>query len=37
MAITVDELAIVVDSALEICLADEDTGAFSLRISLTLS
>ena len=33
MAITVDELAIVVDSALTICLEDEVTGELSLRIT----
>ena len=33
MAITVDELAILVDSALEICLENEDTGEFSLLIT----
>ena len=32
MAITVDELATIVDSGLAICLEDEDTGLLSLRI-----
>lgn len=32
MAVTVDELAIIVDSALKVCLEDEDTGELSLRI-----
>jgi len=32
MAITVDELAIIVDSALTICIEDESTGELSLKI-----
>ena len=35
MAITVDELAIIVDSALTICSEDEATGALSLKIEDT--
>ena len=35
MEITVDELAIIVDSALTICLEDEATGVLSLRIEDT--
>lgn len=33
MSINVDELAFLVDSGLEICITDEDTGALSLTIS----
>ncbi len=33
MAITVDELAVVVDSGLAICIEDEDTGELSLKIT----
>jgi hypothetical protein len=32
MAITVDELSVLVDSALELCFEDEDTGQLSLVI-----
>ncbi len=32
MAITVDELAFLVDSALTICIEDEGTGTLSLQI-----
>ena len=32
MAITVDELAVVVDSALDICIVNEDTGQLALQI-----
>ena len=32
MAITVDELAVVVDSSLNICLTDEEAGIYSLSI-----
>jgi hypothetical protein len=33
MAITIDELAIVVDSSLQICITDEDTNTVSLQIT----
>ncbi len=33
MAITIDELAIVVDSSLQICITDEATEAVSLQIT----
>jgi len=32
MAMTVDELAVIVDSALDICIANEDTGQLALQI-----
>lgn len=32
MAVTLDELAIIVDSTLSLCLSDEDTGAITLQI-----
>jgi hypothetical protein len=33
MAITLDELAIIVDSTLAICISDEATGAVTLQIT----
>ncbi len=33
MAVTLDELAIIVDSTLAICISNEDTGAVSLQIT----
>ena len=33
MAVTLDELAIIVDSAIQICITDESTGAVSLQIT----
>jgi hypothetical protein len=33
MAITVDELAVLVDSALDICIENEDSGQLSLVIN----
>ena len=33
MAVTVDELAVLVDSALEICIENEDSGQLSLVIN----
>ena len=33
MAVTLDELAIIVDSTLALCISDEDTGAVTLQIT----
>ncbi len=33
MSITLDELAIIVDSTLALCISDEDTGAVTLQIT----